>query len=192
MNVVLAEEDGPVGPPVVIPGCLGGVRSWSLDVDRHGALRLTGRGGSHWNIGGKMTWAKCVPGRHTLQSPHTSGAPAEDCDCGLYAVHPWLAPRDPRVRRRHSLSVLGLIEAWGKIQLYRFGFRAQFARPRALILVGASVSSRYGDLVSRIAEDHHAGLLEFPRLEELVEYCHRRDFGISAETVRSLLRDPDE
>ena len=41
-------------------------------------------------------------------------------------------------------QVVGIVEAWGRIELHEDGFRAQFARPHTLALIGAPRESDIG------------------------------------------------
>lgn len=61
--------------------------------------------------------------------PHNAhGAPAPDCTCGLHALH---RPSDPRLELPHP--AVGAIAAWGEIEVYASGFRAEYASVIALV-----------------------------------------------------------
>jgi hypothetical protein len=68
--------------------------------------------------------ALCLAGhRHDAHD-----APAPDCTCGLYALH---RPGDPRLELAHP--AVGAIAAWGEIEVYASGFRAEYASVIALV-----------------------------------------------------------
>jgi hypothetical protein len=54
------------------------------------------------------------------QRHHRHEAPAPDCMCGLHALH---RPNDPRLELGHP--AVGAIAAWGEIEVYAGGFRAE-------------------------------------------------------------------
>jgi hypothetical protein len=49
-------------------------------------------------------------------------APAADCKCGLHALHD---PGDGRLKLGHP--AVGAVAAWGEIEVYATGFRAEYA-----------------------------------------------------------------
>ena len=55
-------------------------------------------------------------------------APGSDCTCGLHALH---RPSDPRLELGHP--AVGAIAAWGEIEVYASGFRAEYASVIALV-----------------------------------------------------------
>jgi hypothetical protein len=185
----------PAGPPVLVAGRLIGVRRWELVVDDAGALRLRGSWGGVWQIDGKTTWAQCRRrGADATARQHRDSAPAGSCCCGLYALHPWKVVGDHHLAPGpgdSGLAVHGVIEAWGEVQLHHEGFRAQYARPRYLVVFGSGESTDYGRLVAQLADSHHAELLEVADPEALVAYCRRRELGLGRSTVRSLLGGED-
>jgi hypothetical protein len=67
--------------------------------------------------------ARCFAGR--CQDGHE--APATDCTCGLHALH---NPDDGRLKLGHP--AVGAIAAWGEIEVYVAGFRAEYAAVIAL------------------------------------------------------------
>jgi hypothetical protein len=58
--------------------------------------------------------------------PHE--APGVDCICGFHALH---RPTDPRLGLGHP--AVGAIAAWGEIEVYASGFRAEYASVIALV-----------------------------------------------------------
>jgi hypothetical protein len=67
--------------------------------------------------------ARCFAGRG--HDPHA--APATHCMCGLHALHD---PDDGRLKLGHP--AVGAIAAWGEIEVYAAGFRAEYAAVIAL------------------------------------------------------------
>jgi hypothetical protein len=68
--------------------------------------------------------ARCFAGgRHGAHE-----APGPDCRCGLHALH---NPGDGRLKLGHP--VIGAIAAWGEIEVYAEGFRAEYASVIALV-----------------------------------------------------------
>ena len=94
---------------------LPGFRTWMLEGRTGELIPYTAQGGP-WVAG--VNTALCARGgRHE--------APAEDCSCGIYAFH------DLHRQLRHE-SFVGAIAAWGEMDVYRDGFRAQHATVLAL------------------------------------------------------------
>lgn len=147
-----------------------------------------------WLAEGKTTWARCRSqdcGFHPAGSP----APAGGCSCGLYAMHPWAVEREKSladrsmtmVRRAGTLDVVGLIEAWGTVHVHREGFRAEFARPASLFLVGMPRDSDYARLVENLAIAYRVGVTEVDGPREVSNYCREHGFGMDPRVVGRLL-----
>jgi hypothetical protein len=67
--------------------------------------------------------ARCFgPGRHDAHE-----APGPQCTCGLHALH---HPDDGRLKLGHP--AVGAIAAWGEVEVYAAGFRAEYASVIAL------------------------------------------------------------
>jgi hypothetical protein len=181
-------NEDPVGPTVLVSERLFGVRSWQLAVDDDGVFRLRGfYESARWKKDGKTTWARC---RLDLQNDKHK-APDGRCSCGLYALHPWNADHCDYIHRPASsgaLTVVGLVEAWGRVQLHPEGFRAQYARPREIALIGVDATSPYGRIVQEIASDHLAQLIVVANVAELKRVCLQRGLGLTRATVASLLK----
>ena len=91
-----------------------------------------------------------APPKH-YWSPHIS------CTCGMYALHEY-----PKVWQEHegkrrasvkpwpSEAVTGMIQGWGRIIVGDKGFRAQYAKPVAL--VARPRSKRWPEVIERLAE----------------------------------------
>jgi len=145
-----------------IAGTILGIREWSTDRELTvlNAAMLTGE----WETDGTPTTATCS------FAPDGHEAPDPDCQCGLYARHPWTAegrslyrtwPADPE-------RVVGIVAAWGRIEVHREGFRAQHARPVALLLPGLDTCPgqfcpKYRGRLRRLAERCGAELIDLER-----------------------------
>ena len=85
-----------------------------------------------WPPAGAWLEATCAAG-------HAS--PARDCDCGIHAWHP--RPRRAQRLVAARAAIPGVVEASGAIEVHEDGFRAQLARPCALVLApGRNPSAR--------------------------------------------------
>lgn len=125
-------------------GLLLGVRQWLVpdSLDELKPLRTLKESTPSWETDGSATEARCFSDGSEFHEP-----PGKGCECGLRAYHPWLVPpwylhsgdkavmrtgdKPMRVEDRY---LTGVVEAWGRIELYPEGLRAQFARPVALVL----------------------------------------------------------
>ena len=90
-------------------------------------------------------------------------APHRDCRCG-YAAY-YALPEDPELPARQA--VWGIVVAWGRIVECERGFRAQYARPVALLDCENGFDPKGKS--ARLAAEHYA----IPRLprEELLAYA---------------------
>lgn len=116
-------------------GMLLGVRQWLVpeSLDELKPLRTLKESTPSWETDGSATEARCL-----YDGSEAHGCPGKGCECGLRAYHPWLVPPwylwsgDKAANK--DRYVTGVVEAWGRIELYPEGFRAAFARPVALVL----------------------------------------------------------
>jgi hypothetical protein len=156
--------------PPVVPSPLYGLRTWAI-VGDPGSERLGGpQRAVPWPADGGWLEASCPAGH---------AAPAPDCDCGVHAWHPrarWA--RRVLSTRRH---VAGVVEATGAIELYADGFRAERARPHALVAGGNR------PLLRRLAEAYRVPVIEVRRPGDLVEWCRARWLGLEEPVVARLL-----
>jgi hypothetical protein len=160
--------------PAVVPSPLYGLRTWSI-VGESGSERLAApQRDVAWPAGGEWLEASCDKGH---------AAPGRDCDCGVHALHPRRrSARRVMGSRRH---VAGVVEATGAIELYEDGFRAERARPYALL----DAPWRSPDVTRRLAAAHDAQLIEARRPADLVEWCRARGLGLDEPVVAGLLGD---
>ena len=92
-------------------------------------------------------------------------APHRECNCGFAAYYE--LPREPDVPAREA--VWGVIAAWGRVIECEHGFRAQFARPIALLKRGYPGDAyERGRRLENAAEAYAIPLLE---RDELIAYA---------------------
>lgn len=91
-----------------------GFRQWNLDGSH---IRPIGMGDDVWR-GGKEVKANCTQGVAHV-------APANDCECGLYA---WTSFSEVRAGA-HDGQVCGAVQAWGRVEVHNKGFRSEYMRP---------------------------------------------------------------
>ena len=148
------EEEGPL-----VAGVVHGVRRWEVGLDRKGKPRLLGYSDWGWQPWGRPTIAACLTryGSQHLHEPDEP-APATRCSCGLYAHHPWARRPIEDWDLLWGVSpednwLIGVVEAWGQLEVHEDGFRAQFARP---ILLIASTPRRSGEpsMLERAAAEY--------------------------------------
>jgi hypothetical protein len=151
-------------PDLVSP--VAGYRAWQLGPG--GVLfPLAIPAAPPWQRG--VNRARCFAARHL----DAHEAPATECKCGLHALHD---PDDGRLKLGHP--VVGAIAAWGEIEVYAAGFRAEYASVIALAdqpscPAGArrrlrEAALRYGvRLVSRVDLDAEATEFALPLSREL-------------------------
>jgi hypothetical protein len=156
-----------------IPGKLYGLRAWKVTT-QEGKERLAAvHDGATWPCG---EWLEATCGRG---APHA--APDPDCSCGIHAWH----PRRSSARRALATRshVVGVVEATGAVELHEDGFRAQRARPAALMLTpGANVAR-----IRRLAECYAAEVVEIDGADELVAWCRDEGLGLDEPVVDQLL-----
>jgi hypothetical protein len=161
----------------LVPSPLYGLRTWTVVGDA-GCERLAGpHHAVTWPAAGAWIEATCAVG-------HAS--PARDCDCGVHAWHP---------RRRSARRIVaahreipGVVEASGAIEVHDDGFRAQRARPYALVLDGR----RNPALVRRLAAAYGVPVVEARGPAALLAWCRERGVGLEEAVVGELLGPASE
>jgi hypothetical protein len=158
----------------LVPGPIYGLRTW----------RVAGAPGEERLIGSQrtMTW----PAGGALLEAECSATPSHDppgptCACGLHAWH----PRRAAARRVCGVrsEVPGILEASGAVELHANGFRAERARPCALVLL----PGRNARQLERLAEAYEVELLRLPGPGQLLAHCRERGLGLSESVVTDLL-----
>jgi hypothetical protein len=84
-------------------------------------------------------------------------------------------------------QVCGIVEAWGRIELHREGFRAEYARPIAFVLPSLEEDTEWAVRLARAAEAHRVPVLELSGPEALVTHCVDTGLGLSRATVSDLV-----
>lgn len=159
--------------PPLVPSPLYGLRTWA-SVGATGEERLAGpQLGTTWPLGGAWLHAACSRGGHA--------APDPECGCGIHAYHP--APGAARTLLRSRRTIPGVIEAAGATELHRDGFRAERARPRALLLApGANAG-----LVERLGASYEVDVVRVRGPEDVVAWCRTLGLGLEPAVVTELL-----
>ena len=164
---------GGAGEAPLIAGKIHGVRKWKVE----GPWLLGPFSAERWMQGGVATEARCAGVRH-------GPAPLQECTCGLYAYHP-----QDSMGAFTPGQVTGVIEAWGKVELYRNGFRAQYARPVALL-----TNRDPGDPERRrleiVAHAYQCELVPIHSRRDLLEICEELRWGLSSDVVEELVPAP--
>jgi hypothetical protein len=156
----------------LVPSPLYGLRRWTV-MGEAGRERLAGPHQTLiWPPGGAWLEATCPAGHM---------APARDCDCGVHAWHPRLRWARRVVAARAAIP--GVVEASGAIELHEDGFRAQRARPYALVLP----AGRNRRLVGRLAEAYGVPVVEADNPDAVLDWCRARGLGLEEAVVTELL-----
>ena len=157
-----------------VPSPLYGLRTWKV-VAEGNAERLAGpQQGATWPEGGAWLEATCA---------HPSGhrAPAQACGCGLHGWHP--SRRSARRVLASRREIPGIVEACGAIEVHEEGFRAERARPYALVLA----PGRNACLVRRLAEVYCAQVVEADGADAVLAFSRARGLGLDESVVAQLL-----
>src|SRR4051794_19830821 len=160
-------EDGPL-----VPGALYGLRAWAV-TGEPGVEELVGAyAGVPWPPG-RWLQATCSKGQE-------HAAPGHDCTCGIYALHP--RPRTARRVLAVRGRIGGIVEATGGVEVHEEGFRAERARPYALM-----IGRRNPALVRRLAARYDAELIDSRDPKALLAFCRERGLGFDEDVVRFLI-----
>jgi hypothetical protein len=129
---------------VLAPDLMGkviGFRNWKAYFEEDGSYNLRGEYYSRglWQPG--VNRAVCLYSDPLIRTLRACDSPGNECRCGLYAMHDLqntmgrldLTEMEMFKEPRTYISVSGIIQAWGKMELYQDGFRAEYATPIALI-----------------------------------------------------------
>jgi hypothetical protein len=161
------------GSPLV-PAPVYGLRTWTARSGPDGE-RL---GGPHqdaaWPAGGEWLEARC---RRTPEH----AAPAPGCECGIHAWHP--SPASARRVLAGRWQVPGVLEARGAIEVHEEGFRAQQARPYALV----AAPGRNAPMIGRLAAAHGVPVVAVDGPQALLAWCRERGLGLGPDVVALLI-----
>jgi hypothetical protein len=158
--------------PPLVPSPLYGLRTWTV-AGEPGSERLAApQRGTTWPAGGAWLEAECDSGHE---------CPSAGCGCGIHAWHP--RPRWARRVLGARRQIRGVVEASGAIEVHEDGFRAQRARPYALVqAVGGNPA-----LVRRLAAAYGVPVIEARRPSDLLAWCAERGLGLDESVVAELL-----
>ncbi len=166
----------------VVPGRVYGLRTWRVRWSAHRPILSGVFQASTWSHGLDATQAKC---RGRARGTRHE-APHPGCRCGIYGMHPAQIGQWFEMTRKPfdwGPSVHGIVEAWGRVELHEDGFRAEYARPHAIVHVEG-----YGDWSGsrKVAEGLGVEHLVFSSVAEVRRYCDRNGLGMDAGTVGDL------
>jgi hypothetical protein len=156
----------------LVPSPLYGLRTWTVVGDAGSERLAAPHRAVTWPAEGEWLEATCAAGH---------GSPGRDCDCGVHAWHPRRRSARRIVAARREIP--GVVEASGAIEVHDDGFRAQRARPYALVLDGR----RNPALVRRLAAAYRVPVVEAGGPAALVAWCRARDLGLEEAVVVELL-----
>jgi hypothetical protein len=157
----------------LVPGPLYGLRTWTV-VSEDGRERLAGlHHGGVWPPGDGWVDAHCAVATHR--------PPARECECGIHAWHPTSKSARRVLASHHELA--GVIEARGAVEVHEEGFRAECARPHALV----ANRGRNVKLVRRLGEIYGTAVIEAHSPRELLAWCRERELGLDEHVVAELL-----
>jgi hypothetical protein len=169
--------------PPLIAGKIHGLRVWNISW-KDGMLALTGQAQ-------QVPWRAKEPTKAKCQSHRRHRAPREGCGCGLYALHPTRNSAKQAFRPSDAgyglQRVAGIVEAWGTVEVHKEGFRAEYARPFALILPRELAGTDVGALIEQLATRYDCQVLELDGHRSLYAFCERHNLGLSVPVVRDLL-----
>ena len=150
-----------------------GLRTWTV-TGEPGNERLAGpHRGEPWPTGGAWLEAVCPREGHD--------SPAPGCDCGIHAWHPRRRTARKIFAGRRELP--GVVEASGAIEVHEDGFRAERARPYALVLP----PGRNAGLAHRLAETYDVPVVEVRSPDDVLRWCSERGLGLAPAVVAELL-----
>jgi hypothetical protein len=159
----------------LVPSPVYGLRTWRVRGERPDE-RLAGvyRDAAPWPAGGAWLEASC-------SGAEGHSAPAPQCSCGVHAWHP---------RRRAARRILasrrevpGIVEACGAIEVHEDGFRAERARPYALLLA----PGRNAALAHRLGEAYQVPVVEAADPDDVLGWCREHGLGLGEPVVADLL-----
>jgi hypothetical protein len=158
----------------LVPAPLYGLRTWRPATDARGEYLTGAYDATPWPDGGAWLHATC-------ERAAGHAAPDPDCSCGIHAWHPTRASARRVLASR--FDVPGIVEAAGAVQVHEEGFRAQRARPHALV----ATPGRNARLVARLGERYGVEVIEVSGPDALLRWCHDRDLGLAQPVVDGLI-----
>jgi hypothetical protein len=179
----MSSGQGPAEQLPLVAGPVYGIRSWRLAWRDDRPIMSGAFQDARWSPGTEPTRAYCAVAHHQ--------APAPDCGCGIYGIHPnrfsdWAHLSNGRSGERNNL--VGIIEAWGRVELHDDGFRAEYARPYALVEIKS---------LGLCDPKQVAAALGIPNLHfrdpgELARYCCAHGLGLDPAVIAELVPAAEE
>jgi hypothetical protein len=149
-----------------------GMRTWTVTGERPEEQLAGPHRDTPWPVGGAWLEASC---------PNGHSAPAPGCDCGIHAWHP--RPRAARRILAGRREIPGIVEARGAIEVHEDGFRAERARPYALLLTPI----RNAALAHRLGDAYDVPVVEVADADAVLDWCSERGIGLTPPVVADLL-----
>jgi hypothetical protein len=163
-----------------------GLRTWRVRWSANRPILSGVFQSTAWAGGLEATRARC---RGRGRNQHR--APDPNCRCGIYGMHPNQIGEWFEMTRRPfdwGPTVHGIVEAWGRVELHEDGFRAEFARPHAIVHVEGYGSWNDSREVAEALRIEH---LSFEKVAEVAAYCESHGLGMDAATVAGLGAFPE-
>lgn len=184
----LPEQETPA-----VPGRIHGLRGWSLYEE--GPFRRLGSRtrAMIWPPNDNMV-AACLGSEYSAAHP----APAPGCHCGIHAHHPFgagvevlaesLATPESGFANGIGWTVYGVISAWGRVEVHADGFRAERARPVALLIARNWHDTTYGRAIEETAAEYVLPVIIVePDPKAIAAACAERWPGLAPALVDELL-----
>ena len=138
---IAAGRDGSAGASFAMNEPVLGYRAWLIERRCDGYRLRSVLSSAQWaSTPGGWTVAECRPqagGGSPLVWHDQASVPHQNCTCGLYAYHSLsIGGYDARLVQPDSAEigiVWGAVVGAGQVLVYRDGWRAQFARPVAIL-----------------------------------------------------------
>jgi hypothetical protein len=167
-----------VSDPPLVATPVYGLRTWTVSGERPDERLASSYRVEPWPAGGAWLEASC-------SSAEDHSPPAPGCVCGIHAWHP--RPRAARRILAGRREIPGIVEARGAIEVHEDGFRAERARPYALLLA----PGRNAALVDRLADAYGVPVVEVAEGDAVLDWCREHRLGLAEPVVAELL-GPDE
>ncbi len=162
------------------------VREWGTDSFMSFLRPLTRV--ESWSVDGTPTKASCGNGTSSHEAPDA------DCECGLYAYHPWSGMGQHLVEDsgHRDGAVVGLVEAWGRVEVHSEGFRAEYAKPVAFFLATSDswddhFTQGYIRVLRKLASGCGAEIIDTRRRGAIGAWLENHPGQLDPDAVRRLL-----
>ena len=167
--------------PELLPGTIQAVRAWDLVPELGTGRVLLGAIAqcAIWPAG--PVSAECLSVTHIGEGP----APGPGCNCGIYAYHRHEVEGEFLSIHAELDEVVGVIDAWGRIEVHESGIRAQHARVSAL-LVDSSAPEGHRRQAGRAAATYGVELECLPP-DQFPRYLRERVRGLDEAYIERLL-----